>query len=104
MYSIKEGDNNQKLLLSSNLEELSIKIKEKYNGLENLENVECSFKDEDLLKIVVFTINEPNDIERDNYLFEFDIKGTLSREVPDKSAIFQDLKLNEIDILIYVVY
>ena len=94
--NIEEGDNNQKLLLSSNLKELSIEIFKNIEGLENLANT-SSFTLEDILKIITFTINEPKDINANKYKFDFQFKGTLSNEPTNKDAIDQNLKLNEND-------
>ena len=94
--NIEEGDNNQKLLLSSNLKELSIEIFKNIEGLENLANT-SSFTLEDLLKIITFTINEPKDVNANKYKFDFQFKGTLNNEPTNKDAIDQNLKLNEND-------
>ena len=55
---IEEG-NNENVLKKSNLKELVIEIKEKIGDLSKLENIkESNFTYEDLIKIVIFQMNE----------------------------------------------
>ena len=97
--NIEEG-NNENSLKKSNLNELIAEIKEELGDLEKLENkLEPSFTFEDLMKIVIFEMNEKiKNIKAKKYKFNFKIEGKLNKDITQKEiTIKREFELSEID-------
>ena len=65
--------------------------------MENLVNSTCSFKLEDEMKIITFSINEPKNIEAKKFKFDIQIEGKLDKEISNKEAIKQEFILAEVE-------
>ena len=99
LEKIEEG-NNENILKKSNLNELVIEIKEKLGDLSKLENIiESNFTYEDLIKIVIFQMNENiTNIKANDFKFNFIIKGKLSKNITSKELnIEKEFELYEIE-------
>ena len=97
LNDIEEG-NNTGLIKHFNLNDLVNEIKSEEGDLENLVNItESSFTFEDLMKIVIFTMNEKVDnIKTNNFIFNFTIKGKLNKEI-SQISLKRGFTLIEID-------
>ena len=96
---IEEG-NNENVLKKSNLKELVIEIKEKLGDLSKLENIiESNFTYEDLIKIVIFQMNENiTNITANDFKFNFTIEGKLSKNITNTELnIEKEFELSEIE-------
>ena len=82
LTNIKEG-NNTELIKESNLMGL---ISQK--NLSNLSD-EPNFKLEDLMKIVIFTMDDIKNQSTNNYIFDFKINGTINKNFSSDSIIGQ---------------
>jgi hypothetical protein len=97
--NIEEG-NNPNSLKKSNLNELVSQIKSELGDLGKLENIlESSFTYEDLMKIVIFQMNERiENIQADDFKFNFKIDGKLSKDITQKEiTIKKEFELSEVD-------
>ncbi len=98
LNNIEEGNNNKNSVLEkSNLNVVVSDIKSSGN-LENLgSKTSSSFTTDELNKIVIFKMNqEIKKISAVNYKFNFEIEGTLDKEITSENSITQELELNEI--------
>ena len=87
---IEEGENDG-LLKKSNLNTLT-----EGKTMEDFVKTESEFKDEDLNKYVIFKMNEIQNQKAVNYLFDFEIKGLLNKQINSgKQSVYLDL--NEIE-------
>ena len=97
--NIEEG-NNENSLKKSNLNELVAEIKEKLGDLDKLTNIqESSFTFEDLMKIVVFQMNDKIDsIKANKFKFNFKIDGKLNKEITQTEITLErEFELAEVD-------
>ena len=93
--NIEEGNNNKNSVLEkSNLDAVVSDIKSSGN-LENLgSKTSSSFTTDELNKIVIFKMNqEKKKISAVNYKFNFEIEGTLDKEITSENSITQELEL-----------
>ena len=94
--NIEEG-NNENSLKKTNLNNLIIEIKKEFGDLEILNSTESSFTYEDLIKIIIFQMNENiKDIKATNYKFNFKIEGKLSKEIA-QIELKKEFELSEVD-------
>ena len=90
LNEIEEGE-NEGLLKKSNINELLKNI-----GLNNMLNDKPNFQLQDLMKYIIFEINNITNQTSENYIFNFQIEGKLNKEINNEN-IDIDLELNEIE-------
>ena len=99
LNNIEEG-NNDNSLKKSNLNELVSEIKARLGDLEKLEEIiEPSFTFEDLIKIVIFQMNEKIEkLQAKDFKFNFKIEGKLNKDITQTEiAIKKKFELAEVD-------
>ena len=96
---IEEG-NNKNSLKKTNLNELVSEIKSGLGNLDELENIkESSFNLEDIMKIIIFQMNEKIElIKSNNFKFNFKIEGKLNKGISQKEfTLKREFELAEVD-------
>ena len=90
LNEIEEGE-NEGLLKKSNINELL-----KNTGLDNMLNDKPNFQLQDLMKYIIFELDNIKNQTSENYIFNFQIEGKLNKEINNEN-IDIDLELNEIE-------